>query len=144
MEMVQQLHQRYKSYVTELDRVYAEAKPADGLFGWGDDPRKDPCHMRFYEDVEGWTKAFLTDNHDPSAVFEAVSFMLRVPSEYREHQGFWFMYAAQGLARDMIPMLTAQQCAELRDFYDTAYQKRDRMPVQKELYKLLKKGAARK
>ena len=144
MEMVQQLQQRYKSYVSELDQVYADARPADGLFGWGDDPRKDPCHMGFYEDVERWTKAFLADSHDQTAVFEAVSYMLRIPAEYRGHQGFWFMYAAQCLARDMIPMLTAQQCGSLRDFYDGAYRKCDRMPAQKELYKLLKKGAARK
>lgn len=141
--MVQQLKDRYAKYTEDVAKVYKEAKPMDGLFGWGDDPRKDPCHMRFYEDVEQWAKAFLASGPDQAEVYEAVRFVLETPARYRESHCFWFMYAAQGLTRDMIPLLSASQCAVLRDSYDDRYPKRDRMPVQKEVYKLLKKGAGR-
>lgn len=143
MEMVQQLKELYSKYLQDVAKVYQDAKPMDGLFGWGDDPRKDPCHMRFYEDVERWMKAFQAGEHDQPAVYEAVRFIMTFPADHREDHSFWFTYAAQGLAREMIPQLTKEQCVQLRDLYDEAYPKRDRMPVQKEVYKLLKKGAGR-
>ena len=40
-------------------------------------------------------------------------------------------------------LLDADGCAELRTLFDELYPKRDRMPVQQELYKALKKGAGR-
>ncbi len=141
MEMLEQLKDIYSKYVEEVAKVYKDAKPMDGLFGWGDDPRKDPCHMRFYEDVENWVKVFLTEAPAREQVFEGVRFVLETPAVYRGKSCFWFMYAAHGLIRDLIPMLDRTQCAKLRDFYDEQYPKRDRMPVQKDVYKLLKKGA---
>ena len=62
--MVQQLKEIYEKYVQAVAKVYKDAKPMDGLFGWGDDPRKDPCHMRFYENAENWVKTFAAA--DPS------------------------------------------------------------------------------
>ena len=138
---LQQLKDRYAKYLEEVARVYAGAKPMDGLFGWGDDPRKDPCHMRFYEDIEAGIQAFAAASRSPEELFEAVRFMITLPAEHKEEPGFWFLYAAHGLTRGLIPRLTAAQCAGLRDFYDDNYPKRDRMPVQQEVYKLLKKGA---
>lgn len=144
MEMLQQLRDIYSKYMQDVAKIYKDAKPMDGLFGWGDDPRKDPCHMRFYEDVENWTKDFLSAGVSQQEVYEAADFMLRTPAEHREEHSFWFLYATQGLTREMIPRLSSGQCAQLRTAYDEAYPKRDRMPVQKEVYALLKKGAGRR
>jgi len=138
---LQRLKEIYARYIQEVDRVYAGAKPMDGLFGFGDDPRKDPCHMRFYEDAEQWTKAFADGGPGEAEVFEAVRFMLEMPARYAGHKGFWFLYAAQGLTRALIPLLRSDHCALLRELYDEHYPRRDRMPVQKDVYALLKKGA---
>ena len=56
---MEKLQEIYSEYIQTIAQVYREAKPMDGLFGWGDDPRKDPCHMRFYEGVEKWAEDFL-------------------------------------------------------------------------------------
>ncbi len=144
MEMVQTLKERYEAYIQEVAQVMANAKPTDGLFGWGDDPRRDPCHMRFYEDVEKWTQVFLASSPDQTRVYEAAKFILETPDAHREKASFWFLFAAQGMTRGMIPMLSQAQCAALRELYDDRYPRRERMPVQKEVYKLLKKGAGRK
>ena len=135
------LREIYAQYTEAVAAVYKEARPGDGLFGWGDDPKKDPCHMRFYEDTERWVSAFAAARPEEAEVYEAVRFLLETPAEFRGKQCFWFMYAAQGLSRPLIPRLDRDHCARLRDFYDEAYPKRDRMPVQKDVYKLLKKGA---
>ena len=142
--MVQQMQDIYGAYVRDVERVFAEAKPADGLFGWGDDPKKHPCHMQFYEAVEDWVRAFAAAEPGQEAVWEAVRFMLQTPDLHRDSQCFWFLYAAQGLTRELIPRLSREQCAALREDYDNRYPKRDRMPVQRDIYKALKKGAAKK
>ncbi len=143
MEMVQKLRDRYDRYRADLEKVYAGKKPGDGLFGWGDDPKRDPCHMGFYEDVQGWVKEFAAAGPSQEAVFEAVRFMLETPHLHREQHCFWFMFAAQGLTRELIPLLGKDQCARLRDLYDSLFPRRERMPVQKDVYKLLKKGEGR-
>ena len=139
--MLQQLKEIYETYIANLSKAYKEAKPTDGLFGWGDDPRKDPCHMRFYEDAERWAEAFLAARPENEEVYEAVRFLLETPDKYREKHCFWFMFAAQGLTRDMIGLLTKEQCGKLLAYYEETYPRRERMPVQKDVCKKLKKGA---
>ena len=141
---MEELTQIYRTYAEQSARILRDAKPLDGLFGFGDDPRKDPCHMRFYEDAERWAKRFLASEPTGEALYEAVRFLLQTPDVYREKSCFWFMYAAQGFARDMIPKLDSIQCSQLRELYDALYPKRDRMPVQTEVYKLLKRGSKRR
>lgn len=140
---MEQLKGIYEQYIRALEKANREAKATDGLFGMGDDPRKDPCHMRFYEDVQQWVQDLAAGSGEQERSCEAVRFLLETPARYREHPAFWFMFAAQGLAKPLIPRLTKEQCAQLRIFYDDAYPKRERMPVQKDVYKLLKKGAGR-
>jgi len=137
---MEKLREIYSGYIQDVAKVYRDAKPMDGMFGWGDDPRKDPCHMRFYEGVQQWAADFLKKAPEQEEVFAAVRFILETPAKHREQSCFWFLYAAQGAARELIPLLNSAQCACLREFYDKAYPKRDRMPVQQEIYKLLKKG----
>ena len=131
----------YEKYIEDVEKVYRNAKPTDGLFGMGEDPRNHPCHMRFYEDTEQWVNAFVAADPGENAVFGAARFLLETPAKYAQHHGFWFMYAAQGLTRIMIPLLEGVHCEQLRKFYDENYPRRDRMPVQKDVYRLLKRGA---
>lgn len=144
MEMVQQLQQLYAKYIQDVETLFRQAKPTDGLFGMGDDPRRNPCHMNFYEAAEQWTKDFLAGEPEQEAVYEAVRFMLETPARHAQEPCFWFLYAAQGLTRELIPRLNGEQCAALRGSYDERYPRRERMPVQKEVYRLLKKGADRR
>ena len=143
MELMQ-LQEIYETYVKTLANVYRNAKPADGLFGWGDDPKKDPCHMQFYEQTEQWIQDLLASQPEQELVFETVRFVVTYPSQHRGEHCFWFAYAAHGLIKDLIPLLTTAQCGELWAFYEENYPRRDRMPVQKEICKLLKKGSGRR
>lgn len=144
MEMLQQLKDRYDQYSAELQKVIANKKPMDGLLGMGEDPRRDPCHMRFYEDVEVWVRNFLASEPDEAAALEAAWWIIAAPAAHREQEEFWFEYAAHGLCRDLVPRISPAGCAALRDYYDENYPRRDRMPVQKELYRLLKNRGSKK
>ena len=138
---IQTLKDIYSGYEAEAAAVRAKASVFDGLFGMGDDPRKDPCHMRFYETVEQWVRGFQEEGPEEPASYEAVSWILSAPVDHEGEAVYWFLYAAQGLCRELIPGLSPEHCAQLREFYDAHYPRQDRMPVQKEVYRLLKKGS---
>ena len=142
--MLQQLKERYQQYDEEATAVRKNSSPADGLFGFGNDPKNHPCHELFYDDVGKWTKAFLTQKPDSQQSLEAARFLITAPKTCGGKESYWMMYAAQGWCRELVCLLDAHGCAELRELYDALYPKRDRMPVHQELYKALKKGAAKR
>lgn len=141
---MEKLKQRYEKYVEQALEIRKKAGPLAGIFGIGNGPQNDPAHVFFYEDVQKWVMDFLKTGPDGTACFEAARFLLCAPAEMGREDSYWMMYAAQGLARDLLPRLTAENCAWLLGFYDANYPARDRMPVQQELYKQLKKRARSK
>lgn len=143
MDMLRQLKERYETYGQEAQTVAKEASPFAGVFGWGEDPKKDPCHMRFYEAVEQWVKDFLAAGPDSAQAYEAARWILAAPAGREGEPTFWFMYAAHGCCRELIPLLTPEGCAALGKLYDASFPRRDRLPVQKEIYRLLRARAAR-
>lgn len=142
--MIQKLKDIYQKYDEEIRAVKAKAKPTDGLFGMGDDPRNNPCHMRFYEGVGQWVKDFLKTGPDVKSALEAARVIIEAPAAHRDGPTYWFEFAAHGLCKDLVGVLDAAGCRELKEFYDHNYPKRDRMPVQDQVYKLLKKGAGKR
>lgn len=140
----QQLQSIYEAYLAESADVIQKASPTDGLFGMGSDPRKDPCHMRFYEGVEQWTRSFLAEKPEEEAAYEAVQWILTAPAKHAGEPVYWFMFAAHGHCRELIPLLSREHCSALRELYDDRYPRRERMPVQKEVYKLLRRGAGKR
>lgn len=133
----------YEHYIREYDQVVRKASPMDGLFGMGDDPKKDPCHMRFYEAAEQWVKAFVAAGPDADAAYAVTEWILAAPAEHKKEQVFWYMFAAQGFCVELIGLLSREQCARLQELYDARYSRWERMPLQKQIYKLLRKGAGR-
>lgn len=141
---MEQLKQRYEKYIQDAIVIRQKAGPLSGIFGIGNGPQNDPAHVIFYEDVQAWVQQFLAKGPREQECFEAASFILRAPAELGQKDSYWMMYAAQGLAKDLVKGLTGEHCAWLLSFYDAHYPAKDRMPVQRELYKQLKKGTKSK
>ncbi len=127
----------YTDYGEKVRQVRAKASPLDGMFGFGNDPRNHSCHEDFYEAAEAIVNAFAQSGPTPAEAYQVVSFMLREASLHREEESYWYLYAVQGHTRCLIPLLTREDCCKLRDFFDRTYPKRDRLPVQKDVYRLL-------
>ena len=142
--MIQQLQSRYRQYDAEAALVRRQSSLTDGLFGFGKDPKNHPCHELFYEDNGKWTRTFLKTRPDTKDSFEAIRFLIAAPKEYSNRESYWMMCAAQGWCRELVDLLDADGCAKLRGLFDELYPKRDRMPVQEELYKALKKRSAKR
>jgi hypothetical protein len=136
-----ELREIYETYIRKVTKVMANASTFDGLWGWGDDPKKDACHMEFYEAVENYLQGLIQNHASEEALFTAADWIIRAAADHKGTAAYWYMFAAHGLCKDLIPLLTPAHCAGLRDFYDEHYPRFDRLPVQRDLYKLLKKRA---
>ncbi len=138
---MQELKAIYDQYKQEYKTVRDNASRFDGFLGFGSSPKKDPCHNRFFQNVTQWVQEFLAGQPDQESVGEAVRWIFSTSAEHKGKPEYWYMYAVHGLCRDMVPLLSADQCKQLQELYDAHFPRRERMPVQEELYKLLRKGA---
>lgn len=130
----------YAEYDETALQVRKNARPFDGIMGLGSDPRRDRCHREFYDGVQAWIEEFRSQGPEPDAVFEAVREILLAADSRRNTDTYWFCYAAHGLTADLVPLMTSEQCRTLTALYDERFPKADRLPVQKALYKKLKKA----
>lgn len=138
---VEQLKEIYTRYEQAYARAQADAPACGGLLGMGESPKNAACHEVFYEAVEQWAAEFAQGNPGPEAAEEAAELILTAAHRYRDTGLYWYCYAAQGHAAQLVEFLTPQAAARLQSWYDSAYPVLDRMPVQKKLYKQLKKQA---
>ena len=135
---MEKLQAIYAEYFKKAADARSKASPFAGVWGMGDDPRKHHCHDAFYEAVEAWVKEFAPA--DAEAALEAVKYILEAALSRRDEDVYWYLYAAQGLVMPLIPRLRSEDCKALAQWYDKAYPRRDRMPVQQNLFKALKKA----
>ena len=139
--MMTQLETIYTNYAEKAYSVRKNARAFAGILGLGKDPRNDPCHMAYYEEVGAWVTAFLASDPTQEQVMAAATYMLEAPAQCVGQECYWFMYAAHGHIKLLVPLLRKEDCAALGQRLEALYKKRDRMPVQKDLLKLLAKGA---
>lgn len=135
-----ELMQIYNTYYEKAADVRSKASPLAGIWGMGDDPRKDHCHDAFYEAVQDWVGRFALSAPAPDAVLEAVKWILAAALAHKNEDVYWYLYAAHGLTLPLIPRLDPGDCKALFQWYDASYPKRDRLPVQRQVWKALKKG----
>ena len=136
---------RYEQYLGEAEKARQKAGICDGLFGMGNDPRKAPCHEAFYDFVGKWVKEFLcmAPTADDCAV--AAEWLLKIADVHRgQNDIFGYLYAAQGHVLPLITRLDRERARALLDWYEKAYPRRDRMPVQDEVFRALKKASRMK
>ncbi len=130
----------YQDYIGQAAAALQNASTFDGLWGFGNDPKKDPCHVKFYETVDHYIDT-LVQGCPPEEAFQAADWIIRTPLLHENQAVYWCMIAVHGPCKKLIPLLTPGQCAQLCRVYDDSYLRRDRLPVQQELYKALKKRA---
>lgn len=126
-------------YIARCSEVLANSRPGDGLLGLGNDPRNDPCHEQFYVELEAAAKAIASEAPGSDEAYGAVCVILKAAtSKACPDMARWMLTAAQKHAAPLIPLMAADRRIELRAWYDDNYPRRLRLPVQKDIYKLLK------
>jgi len=139
---MEQLKEIYRTYEQELVAVLQNAKPLAGWFGISnDDPRNAPCHQKFYDAVGNWVSAFAQENPPADQAENAVLWILSAAAGNRKKPSYWYYLATQGYVKQLLPFLGKDRCSDLVKWYDKTYPRRERLPVNDELYSQMKKNA---
>ena len=142
MKELEALKSCYRDYLKLTETLAEKASPTAGLLGLTAGPEDDPRHEEFYDRVGVLTAELLAAQPDDAALLAAAELILRSAAERGTGDlAYGFLFAAQKHAGPLIPLLSKEDCARLRDEYDRLYPKRDRMPVQREVFRLLKRRA---
>lgn len=137
------LKEIYEAYEQALNNAYEQASPYHGLLGQGSlgDPRFDPCNRAFYDKVGQWVADFAASGPSADAAYQVSRFLLEAAGTNKKARTYWYYLVCQGYVSKLVPLLSRENCADLRDRYGKAYPKRERLPIQDQLYKQLTNAA---
>ena len=141
--MLSQLIAYYDEYEKELEELHRKAPATAGLLGMGGHPRDDRCNEIFYYNVEKWVNEFLKENPGQDEADQVAEWILKLAHVHRQDHTYWFCYALQAHTKKLIPLMSREKVQQLQEWYNEAYPKVDRMPLQVEIYKLLLKHSGK-
>ena len=136
---MERLKQCYETYIEEAEKVWLNRPVLDGVFGLRSATKDHPCHLQFFEALEAWVEAFVKSNPEPQLAEEAVTYIVEAAEPYKNKFPYWALYASHGQAKALIPFVSPRYAAEKRAWYEVHCPRRERLPVHRDLYKLLKK-----
>lgn len=136
---MEQLKACYAAYLAAVEKAEKNKTGWNGAFGIGASTKDHPCHDDFYEAMEGWCRDFMAKNPSRAEAEEAVRYIFEMSEAYRGKLPYWYMYAAHGFTRPIIPLVSSGFAEEMRVWYNDRHPRQDRMPVHREVFKLLKK-----
>ena len=136
------VRQIYLQYAADADAAERRHSPADGLFGLGKRAADDPCHTAFLESLSAALTAFRQENPDSAAVREVLACIYEAPAAHRQTPAvYWMMIAAHGLTAELTGCLNKEDAAALHSAYGRQYRRWERLPVQREIFRALKRAA---
>ena len=134
MDDIKNIENIILEYIDEASLVIKESKPLAGIFGLKGGAGDDPCHRKFYSKLESALKEGTYDS------YEVVKLLVNADKTYDCHKTIKLMLTAiQGLAIPFASTLTDEQKQEFLTYFDENVKRKDRVPVQDQLIKALKK-----
>lgn len=143
-EVMKQLIGLYEAYFEQVRAAEKRLKPADGLFGMGERLANAPCHDAFMEAL----RAFLEGKEvkeDPGRICQVLDYIYRAPFAYPDvHPSvYWMLLAVHGLTQPVIACLRPEDAQALHLWYQKAYPRRERLPVQNQVLNALERQGKR-
>lgn len=137
-----ELRQLYTDYLEQARALEKNRRLGEGFLGFGRRPADDPCHLRFVEDVNR-TVQIIAEEDDAETVAEALRWICDAPLRFPEEPAsvYWTLMAAHVGMLAGIPFLNRQDAKDLLEHYETTWPKKERMPLQQQVCKALKKAA---
>lgn len=136
---MEQLKAVYAGYIAAAEKAEKNKTSWNGAFGIGASTKDHPCHDDFYEAMEAWCQNFMAKGPSGEEAEEAVAYIFQMSEDFRGKLPYWYMYAAHGFTRPIIGLVSPEFAGKMRVWYNERHPKQDRMPVQREVFKLLKK-----
>lgn len=139
-DAMDQLIELYKAYLQQIQEAEKRLKPADGLFGMGEKLANAPCHEAFLEALRAFFDSMDT-REDPERICQVLSYVYQAPFAYPQvhRSAYWMFLAVQGLTQQAIPCLRPEDAQALYLWYQKAYPRRERLPVQNQVLEALKR-----
>ena len=141
---MKQLTLLYEAYFEQVRAAEKRLKPADGLFGMGEKLSNAPCHDAFWKALRAFLEG-MDVKEAPGQVGQALDFIYRAPFAYPDvHPSvYWMLLAVQGLTQPLIACLRPEDAQALYRWYQKAYPRRERLPVQNQVLEALKRQGKR-
>lgn len=140
MEALEQVRQLYEDYLTAIQQLEANRKIGEGLLGFGKGPADHPCNDRFVSGLET-ALGELARQPDGGQILPVLEYIYEFPLDHREVKtAYWMMLAVHGLTPELAGRLTAPEARTLEAWYQEHYPSRDRLPVQEQVVKALKRA----
>ena len=130
-----QLEQLYLDYIHQCRKISAGEPYGARLLSTGRDSRNHPCHQNFCDAVENLLRQFLDQGLEDGAYL--VRWMLEAPFLYAGEDARWYLLAVQKHTLLLIPGLDASSKKQISQWYSTLVPKRQRLPIQDEIGKML-------
>ena len=128
-------------YQSAMDRVAANLRPGDGILGFGNDPRRSPYHMDFYNELGELAGRLAQGEWPAEEAGETVEFLLTLGERFGGKMTLSMMEAAQGHVLPLVPLLARDQAEQLARSYAARYPRRKRLPIQEKVLQALEKRA---
>ncbi len=136
------IRKMYEDYFEKALAAERNRKPTDGMFGIGNKPGDDPCHMEFAVKLEAALNEYAAEKPASADVRGLLAFMYSVPKSHEEPKSvYWMLLAVQGLTLQLIPLLSPEDAAVLKKGYAAQYRRWERLPVQQQVLKALGQAA---
>ena len=136
-----QVQHLYNTYMEQAEEAEKNTPFASGIFGLGKRASDDPCHDRFIQNLTALMAQFKEEGIDSAALREVLAFVFQAHAEYQVPAStHWMLIAAHSTTLDVIPLLNREDAAALCAQYEKAFKRRERMPVQTKIVKLLNKA----
>ena len=132
----------YEEYISEVEQLEQNRKPADGLFGLGKKIADDPCHDRFSERLRNMLEDYAAEKPDTSDVRAVLEYIYSIQTEHKDPVSvYWLMNAVHGFTVELAEMLSREDASALCELYEKNCPRSERFPVQKKVLKALKSAA---
>ncbi|MBP0975094.1 MAG: hypothetical protein J6P20_03430 [Oscillospiraceae bacterium] len=142
MISLQEIQNIYQGYFDAVQKAEQNRKITDGMFGFGKKPADDPCHTDFLETLRSILTSETHEKPDSKHIQEILSYIYVSPAEHPEPlSAYWMLIAVHGLTNGLIPLLSKDDAAALLETYSKTYRRWERLPVQKNIIRLLKSQA---
>ncbi len=131
----------FSKYSQDLEEYARKSKPTDGLLGFGRSLKDDPCHERFDERVKEAIDGICASSPAPEDASRTVKMLLRDDMQAWPLSAQWMLRAIERHILPLIPFLSPASAAAFQKEYAARYKPWERLPVQQEVFKALKRQA---
>ena len=141
MAYLEELKEITAWYLDAAEKVFQDAPPLAGIFGIGKGPKSDPVHMQYYNKILEKVQELNADESvSEQETFDCAEYLIKLDDSTKTGQMMQYMLmTVQGCAKEIVPKLSDEHRHSLAEWFAEKVPRRMRLPVQDQLFKLLKK-----